>query len=104
MAAVRKRLDVPMRDVAVLYRTNSQSRAMEESLRRQGTPYRLIGSVRFYDRREIRDVMSYLKLIGNPSDDESFRRAISVPRRGRGETAVELIDGSARVSGSSHFD
>ena len=80
-----------LRDFAVLYRTNAQSRALEESLRRHGIPYRLIGSVRFYDRREIRDLMSYLKLVANPNDDEAFRRAIAVPRRGVGETSVDTL-------------
>ncbi|HET9424837.1 MAG TPA: UvrD-helicase domain-containing protein [Gemmatimonadaceae bacterium] len=103
MTSVRRRLGLQLRDLAVLYRTNSQSRAMEESLRRQGTPYRLIGSVRFYDRREIRDLMAYLKLIGNPSDDESFRRAIAVPRRGLGETTIELIAEHARQAGKSMY-
>jgi DNA helicase-2/ATP-dependent DNA helicase PcrA len=103
MASVRRRLGLQLRDLAVLYRTNSQSRAMEEALRRQGTPYRLIGSVRFYDRREIRDLMAYLKLIGNPADDESFRRAIAVPRRGLGETTIELIAEHARRAGQSMY-
>ena len=88
-----------LRDAAILYRTNSQSRSMEESLRKQALPYRLIGSVRFYDRREIRDLMSYLKLIGNPNDDEAFRRAVSVPRRGLGETTIELLSERARAAG-----
>lgn len=103
MSSVKRRLGLQLRDLAVLYRTNSQSRAMEEALRRQSMPYRLIGSVRFYDRREIRDLMAYLKLIGNPSDDESFRRAISVPRRGLGETTIELIAEQARQAGQSMF-
>ena len=81
----------PLKDFAILYRTNAQSRAMEEGLRRHGIPYRLIGSVRFYDRREIRDLMSYLKLVANPNDDEAFRRAIAVPRRGVGDTSVETL-------------
>jgi DNA helicase-2/ATP-dependent DNA helicase PcrA len=88
-----------LRDAAILYRTNSQSRSMEEALRKQALPYRLIGSVRFYDRREIRDLMSYLKLIGNPNDDEAFRRAVSVPRRGLGETTIELLSERARGAG-----
>ncbi|HEY6220822.1 MAG TPA: 3'-5' exonuclease, partial [Gemmatimonadaceae bacterium] len=92
-----------LRDLAVLYRTNSQSRALEEALRRQGTPYRLIGSVRFYDRREIRDLMAYLKLIANPADDESFRRAVGVPRRGLGETTIELLAERARGAGLPMF-
>ena len=80
-----------LREIAVLYRTNSQSRAFEESFRRRGWPYRLVGAVRFYDRREIRDLMAYLKLVANPSDDEAFRRAINVPKRGVGDTTVEAI-------------
>jgi len=77
----RARRTVDLKQVAILYRTNSQSRAFEDAMRKRGWPYRLIGAVRFYDRREIRDLMSYLKLIANPADDEAFRRAISVPRR-----------------------
>ena len=67
------------REIAILYRTNAQSRALEESLRRRGIPYRLIGAVRFYDRREVRDLLAWLRLAANPSDDEAFRRAVSVP-------------------------
>ncbi len=87
--------DLALRDVAILYRTNAQSRAFEEALRRIGMPYRLIGATRFYDRREIRDLMSYLKLIANPSDDEAFRRAITVPRRGLGDTALAQLTAAA---------
>src|SRR5690606_19672351 len=72
--------DWQRRDCAVLYRTNSQSRSLEDSFRRRGILYRLVGAVRFYDRREIRDLMAYLKLVANPADDEAFRRAISAPR------------------------
>ena len=96
-----KNLD--LRDFAILYRTNAQSRAVEEALLRQAIPYRLVGSVRFYDRREIRDVMSYLKLIANPADDEAFRRAVSVPKRGLGETTIELLAGAARRAGQPLF-
>ncbi|HVF39056.1 MAG TPA: UvrD-helicase domain-containing protein [Gemmatimonadaceae bacterium] len=86
----------PLRDFAVLYRTNSQSRAIEDALRKEVIPYRLVGAVRFYDRREIRDLMSYLKLIANPADDEAFRRAVSVPRRKLGETTIESLAEIAR--------
>jgi DNA helicase-2/ATP-dependent DNA helicase PcrA len=86
-------------DFAVLYRTNAQSRALEDALRRDAMPYRLVGSVRFYDRREIRDLMAYLKLIANPADEEAFRRAIAVPRRGIGETTVDLLATRARELG-----
>lgn len=84
-----------LRDFAVLYRTNSQSRALEEALRRHGIPYRLIGSVRFYDRKEIRDLMAYLKLVANPNDDEAFRRAVAVPRRGVGDSSVSTLADAA---------
>jgi ATP-dependent DNA helicase UvrD/PcrA len=95
--------NLELRDFAVLYRTNAQSRALEEALRRQAVPYRLLGAVRFYDRREIRDLMSYLKLIANPSDDEAFRRAVSVPKRGLGETTIEALADAARRERLSLF-
>ena len=88
-----------LRAFAVLYRTNAQSRPMEEAMRKRGLPYRLVGSVRFYDRREIRDLVSYLKLIANPRDDEAFRRAVAVPRRGLGDTTIELLAERARTAG-----
>ena len=88
-----------LRDVAILYRTNAQSRALEEALRKRALPYRIVGSVRFYDRREIRDLMSYLKLVANPADDEAFRRAIAVPKRGLGEATIEQLSGAARAAG-----
>jgi DNA helicase-2/ATP-dependent DNA helicase PcrA len=80
-----------LNDVAVLYRTNSQSRALEDTLRRRAIAYRLVGATRFYDRREIRDLVAYLKLIANPADDEAFRRAVGVPKRGLGETTLEQL-------------
>jgi DNA helicase-2/ATP-dependent DNA helicase PcrA len=88
-----------LRDFAILYRTNSQSRAMEEALRKRGIPYRIVGAVRFYDRREIRDLMAYLKLIANPADDEAFRRSVGVPRRGLGDTTVDRLAEGAREAG-----
>ncbi len=88
-----------LRDMAVLYRTNAQSRAYEEALRRAGLPYRLVGAVRFYDRREIRDLMSYLRLVANAADDEAFRRAAGVPKRGLGEATIELLAERARQAG-----
>jgi DNA helicase-2/ATP-dependent DNA helicase PcrA len=92
-----------LRDVAILYRTNAQSRALEDACRRHTIPYRLVGSVRFYDRREIRDLMSYLRLVANPADDEAFRRAIAVPRRGIGDTTVEWLAERARADGLSLY-
>src|SRR5256714_1345950 len=88
-----------LRDVAIVYRTNSQSRALEEALRKRAVPYRLVGTVRFYDRREIRDLMGYLKLIANPADDEAFRRAVAVPKRGLGDTTIEALSVVARAAG-----
>ncbi len=85
-----------LREFAVLYRTNAQSRPIEDTLRKNGIPYRLIGAVRFYDRREIRDLMSYLKLIANPSDNEAFRRAVAVPRRKLGDATIETLAVAAR--------
>ncbi len=87
-----------LRQIAILYRTNAQSRAFEDAMRKRGWPYRLIGAVRFYDRREIRDLMSYLKLIANPADDEAFRRAISVPRRRLGDTTLEVLAAAAAAA------
>jgi DNA helicase-2/ATP-dependent DNA helicase PcrA len=87
-----------LRDFAILYRTNSQSRALEDSLRKNAIPYRLVGAVRFYDRREIRDLMSYLKLIANPADNEAFRRAVAVPKRKLGETTIEAVATAARTA------
>ena len=94
--ARRNREDRGLNEFAVLYRTNAQSRALEDALRREAIPYRLVGSVRFYDRREIRDLMAYLKLIANPSDEEAFRRAIAVPKRGIGDSSVDTLSNRAR--------
>ena len=78
-------------DMAVLYRTNSQSRALEEAFRRAGIPYRLIGAISFYERREVKDLLAYLRLVANPSDDEAFLRAVGVPKRGLGETSLGVL-------------
>ena len=82
--------------MAVLYRTNSQSRAFEEQFRRKGVPYRIIGAISFYDRREVKDLLAYLRLVANPKDDEAFIRAIGVPRRGIGESSLNLFTQAAR--------
>jgi DNA helicase-2/ATP-dependent DNA helicase PcrA len=96
--------DLARRDVAILYRTNAQSRALEEALRRRSVPYRIIGAVRFYDRREIRDLMAYLKLVANPSDDEAFARAVAVPRRGLGDATLDVLADIARRARTSRLD
>ncbi|MCG6989062.1 MAG: UvrD-helicase domain-containing protein [Gemmatimonadetes bacterium] len=79
------------RDFAVLYRTNAQARALEDAFRREGTPYQVIGSVRFYERREIQDVLAYLRLISNPKDAGAFDRVVNYPRRGIGATSQERL-------------
>ena len=84
-------------DFAVLYRTNAQSRAFEEAFRRAGLPYRIVGGVPFYERREIKDVLAYLRLAVNPADDAAFQRAIGWPRRGVGETSLERLTAAARA-------
>ena len=78
--------------VAVLYRMNAQSRAVEDALMREGVPYRIVGGVRFYERREIKDALAYLKLIINPHDDVSFRRVVNVPTRGIGKSVMDALD------------
>ena len=82
-------------EMAVLYRTNSQSRALEEAFRRAGVPYRLVGAISFYERREVKDLLAYLRLVANPADDEAFLRAIGVPRRGIGDTSITALTGAA---------
>jgi DNA helicase-2/ATP-dependent DNA helicase PcrA len=83
-------------DFAVLYRTNAQSRVLEELCMRWGIPYRLVGGIRFYERKEIKDLVAYLRLIQNPSDDSAFERVINTPRRGLGKATVERILQAAR--------
>ena len=78
--------------VAVLYRTNAQSRAIEDALMRDGIAYRIIGGVRFYERKEIKDVLAYLRLLINPHDDVSFRRVVNVPARGIGKSVLDALD------------
>jgi DNA helicase II / ATP-dependent DNA helicase PcrA len=78
--------------VAVLYRTNAQSRTLEDALRRAGTAYKIIGNVRFYERKEIKDVLAYLKLVLNPHDNVSLRRVINVPARGIGKALMESLE------------
>ncbi len=79
-------------DLAVFYRTNAQSRVIEEYLARKGVPYRVIGGTRFYDRREIKDALAFLKATVNPSDEVSVKRVLNVPKRGVGDTSVAKID------------
>ena len=83
--------DVAYEGMAVLYRTNAQSRPFEEAFRFRGIPYRLGGALSFYERREVKDVLAYLRLIANPADDEAFARIVNVPRRGIGDTSFAQL-------------
>jgi len=96
--------DVRLADVAVLYRTNAQSRALEEVLLRRGVPYRLIGGPRFYERREVRDVLAYLRLTANPRDSLSFSRVINVPRRKLGEKSLAQLGFFADAHGLTPWE
>ncbi|MDO5738851.1 MAG: DNA helicase PcrA [Ornithinimicrobium sp.] len=82
-------------DVAVFYRTNAQSRALEEVLVRTGLPYKVVGGTRFYERREIKDVLAYLRVIANPADDVNLRRILNTPKRGIGDRAVGAVQALA---------
>ena len=86
-------------DFAVLYRTNAQSRALEDRFRRRGLPYQIVGGVRFYERREIQDVLAYLRLIANSRDADAFDRVVNYPRRGVGRTSLTRLSGFAAESG-----
>ena len=88
-------------DFAILYRTNSQSRSFEEELRKDGIPYRIYGGLSFYQRKEIKDVIAYFRLIANPDDEEAFKRIINYPARGIGDTTVGKIIQTAQTYGVS---
>ncbi|MFZ4077316.1 MAG: DNA helicase II [Legionellaceae bacterium] len=91
-------------DIAVLYRSNAQSRVLEEGLLRAGIAYRIHGGVRFFERAEIKDIMAYLRLIMNPTDDTAFERVINFPTRGIGEKILEDIRSFAKTAGCSLWD
>lgn len=90
-------------DFAILYRMNAQSRVLEEALMQYAIPYRIYGGLRFYDRKEIKDIVSYLRLIVNPNDDVSLKRAINEPKRGIGQTTVANLEQTAIRHGDSMF-
>ncbi len=92
------------REVAVLYRTNAQSRVIEEAFMRLGVPYKVVGGTRFYDRREIKDAMAYLRAVLNPLDEVSVKRVLNVPKRGVGDTSVGRLDDYAREMGIPFVD
>jgi len=91
-------------DMAVFYRTNAQSRVVEEAMMRAGTPYKVVGGTRFYDRREIRDALAYLRAVVNPADEVSLKRVLNVPKRGIGDTTVARLDAWAAAEGVSFID
>jgi len=86
-------------DVAVFYRTNAQSRVVEEAFVRAGVPYRVVGGVKFYDRREVKDILAYLRALVNPDDEVSWRRVVNTPKRGVGDTSINRISAYAQGAG-----
>ena len=94
---------VPYGDMAILYRTNAQSRVLEEALIKRALPYTMVGGTKFYDRKEIKDVLSYLRVLYNPFDDLSLLRIINVPKRSIGATTVAKLQDYARANGTSLF-
>ena len=91
-------------EIAVFYRTNAQSRAIEEELVRRNVAYKVVGGTKFYDRREIKDVLAYLRAIANPADEVSLKRILNVPKRGVGDTSVARVDRRAREQGVTFSD
>ena len=92
------------RELAVLYRTNAQSRVVEEAMMRLGIPYKVVGGTRFYDRREIKDAMAYLRAVVNPADEVNVKRVLNVPKRGVGDASVAKLDGFAAAEGVGFVD
>lgn len=89
----KNRFHIQNKDIAILYRTNAQSRVFEEFLRRQNLPYKIYGGLSFYQRKEVKDMIAYLRLAVNPNDNEAFKRVVNYPKRGIGKTSVDhLID------------
>lgn len=95
IAALRREHDYSYSDFAILYRTNAQSRVFEEALRKRGMPYKIYGGLSFYQRKEIKDVIAYFRLVINPNDEEAFKRIINYPARGIGDTTVGKIIAAA---------
>ncbi len=94
----------PYRDIAVFYRINAQSRAIEDELVKQQIPYTVVGGMKFYERKEVKDILAYLKLIANPSDGLSLKRIINVPPRGIGEKTLEKVEAYSREKGLSLYE
>src|SRR6478609_11530082 len=102
--ALADRGDITYNDVAVFYRTNNSSRALEEIFIRSGIPYKVVGGVRFYERREIRDIVAYLRVLDNPGDSVSMRRILNTPRRGIGDRAEACVAVYAENTGAGFND
>lgn len=98
---IRREENCEYGDFAVLYRTNSQSRSFEEAMRKAVIPYKIYGGLSFYQRKEIKDVIAYFRMVVNPDDEEAFKRIINYPKRGIGGTTVDKISGLASVAGVS---
>jgi DNA helicase II / ATP-dependent DNA helicase PcrA len=92
------------RDVAIFYRTNAQSRAIEDALRMEGIPYQIVGGLKFYERKEVKDLLAYLRMTVNPRDSVSLRRVINVPPRGIGKVTVDKIAAHAELRGIPLYD
>lgn len=95
---------INFREMAVLYRTNAQSRVVEEAFMRLGVPYKVVGGTRFYDRREVKDAMAYLRAVVNPVDEVSIKRVLNVPKRGVGDASVTKLDAYAASTGLSFVE
>ena len=91
-------------DLAVFYRTNAQSRVLEEELVRRNIPYQIVGGTRFYERREVKDLLAYLRAVANPADEVSLKRIVNVPKRGVGDTSVSRLDAWAASRGLPFFE
>src|SRR5262249_48550579 len=101
--SIRRLLDEGPRspnEIAILYRTNAQSRVLEEHLRAARVPSKVVGAVSFFERKEIKDVVAYLRLLSNPAADSAFERVVNVPARGIGEQTVDRLRAAARAEGS----
>ena len=96
-----KSSDIMYSDFAILYRTNAQSRTFEEALSRRDIPYRVLGGLRYYDRKEVKDLISYMRLVQNPADDLALLRVINEPKRGVGAKTIEKLQALAKVRGES---
>ncbi|TQS71902.1 DNA helicase PcrA [Ornithinibacillus gellani] len=100
---LRREEGISPNDIAILYRTNAQSRAVEDTLMKSGVSYQMVGGTKFYERKEIKDMVAYLRLITNPEDDLSFERVVNEPKRGIGKTSVERLRAYATEHGISFF-